>query len=390
MPLKAIREFFKWEAAGGILLIAAAALALLLDNSPLAGLYDRLLTLKIAVSIGNLGIAKPLLLWINDGMMAVFFLLIGLEIKREILEGELSSRDQVLLPLVAAIGGMAVPSLIYAGFNWHNGQALSGWAIPAATDIAFALGILSLLGSRVPASLKVFLTALAIIDDLGAIIIIAIFYTADLSTTALVLAAAAVAGLVALNRFGVNRLAPYILVGILLWIFVLKSGVHATLAGVVVGLAIPLHPKKPGAPSLLRHLEHELHPWVAFMILPLFAFANAGLNLLDMPASGFVDPVTFGIAAGLFVGKQLGVFGFAALLIALGIARMPEGASWGSLYGVSVLTGIGFTMSLFIGTLAFEGVGYANTLRLGVLGGTLASAALGTLILSRGGGKSWS
>ncbi|RMF11357.1 MAG: Na+/H+ antiporter NhaA [Alphaproteobacteria bacterium] len=387
MPLSAIREFFKWEAAGGILLIIAAALALVLDNSPLASLYDRILTLQISVSIGEVAIAKPLLLWINDGLMAVFFLLIGLEVKREILEGELSSRDQIVLPLAAAVGGMVVPALIYVAFNRGNSEALAGWAIPAATDIAFALGILSLLGSRVPTSLKVFLTALAIIDDLGAIIIIAMFYTANLSTTALTLAALAIAGLVTLNRFGVNRLAPYVLVGALLWVFVLKSGVHATLAGVAVGLAVPLRPRRRGDRSLLRHLEHELHPWVAFMILPLFAFANAGLHLLDLPAAGFVDPVALGIATGLFVGKQIGVFGFAAVLILLGLARMPEGANWRGLYGVSVLTGIGFTMSLFIGTLAFDDIGYANTLRLGVLGGSLASAVLGYLVLGRSGGR---
>jgi len=303
MPLTAIREFFRWEASAGILLIAAAALALVLDNSPLASLYDQILTLQISVSIGALGISKPLLLWVNDGLMAVFFLLIGLEVKREILEGELSSKDQILLPLVAAIGGMAVPAFIYVAFNWDTPETLKGWAIPAATDIAFALGILSLLGSRIPLSLKVLLTAIAVIDDLGAIVIIAIFYTSNLSMTALILATIAIAGLVTLNRMGVTRIAPYILIGVLLWIFVLKSGVHATLAGVVVGLCIPLNPGKAGRHSPLRHLEHELHPWVAYMILPVFAFANAGLHLLDMPISNLTEPVALGIASGLFIGN---------------------------------------------------------------------------------------
>ncbi len=381
--LDAIRQFLKLESSAGILLIAAAVLAIILDNSPFAWLYDQLLTLPFSVSIGTWGLSKPLLLWVNDGLMAVFFLLVGLEVKREILEGELSSKSQILLPAIAAAGGMIVPSGLYAALNWGDPVAIRGWAIPAATDIAFALGIISLLGSRVPVSLKILLTAIAIFDDLGAIIIIAVFYTADLSLLSLAFAAVAIAGLFILNRMRVTRLAPYILIGILLWVFVLKSGVHATLAGVALGLAIPLRAKDAEGHSPLRHLEHILHPWVAFAILPLFAFANAGLPLFEMSFADLQNPVSLGIALGLIAGKQFGVFVPAWLAIKSGLAELPEGTNYLGLYGMSVLTGIGFTMSLFIGSLAFNDPAMAGPVRIGILLGSIVCALLGYIILRK-------
>lgn len=390
MPLapaiSAIREFLRLEAAGGILLVLASALALVWSNSPAAGVYVGLLDTPVAVQVGALKIAKPLLLWINDGLMAIFFMLVGLEIKREVLQGELSSLGQAALPGIAAIGGMAVPALVYVVINMGTPETLSGWAIPAATDIAFALGVLALAGRRVPASLKIFLLALAVMDDLGAIIIIAVFYTADLSLTALGLAGLGILGLLLLNLFGVKRLAPYMLVGLFLWIAVLKSGVHATLAGVVIGLAVPLRGAGDPEHSPLRHLEHMLHPWVAFGILPLFAFANAGVSLAGLTFASLLEPVPLGIALGLFLGKQVGVVGFSWAAIRAGLARLPEGANWGQFYGVALLTGIGFTMSLFIGTLAFPQVGYSAAVRLGVLSGSLLSAVAGYLVLV---GASW-
>lgn len=381
MPVAAIREFFKLESAGGICLFFAAAVAIILDNSALSQYYDAFLSVPVSVQIGALEIAKPSLLWINDGLMAVFFFLIGLEIKREALEGQLSTVNQIALPGVAAIGGMAIPAAIYAYFNWSNPVDINGWAIPAATDIAFALGILMLLGSRVPLAIKVFLTAVAIIDDLGAIVIIALFYTENLSLTSL---AWGIGGLVIcaiMNLRGVTRIAPYILIGIIVWVAVLKSGVHATLAGVLLALAVPLRTTDAEGHSPLRHLEHILHPWVAFLVLPMFAFANAGVNFSGMTFASLLEPLPLGIALGLFVGKQIGVFGACFLMIKTGLAKMPEGANWGMLYGVSLLCGIGFTMSLFIGGLAFDDAAHAAAIRLGVLAGSVVSGTLGYFVI---------
>lgn len=379
-----LQEFIKKDSASGILLIIAATAAMLLENSPLNWLYDALLDTPVEIRVGALLLAKPLLLWINDGLMAVFFLLIGLEVKREILEGELSRLDQIALPGLGAIGGMAVPAAIYIWFNQGNEAAMSGWAIPAATDIAFALGVLALLGKRIPLSLRVFLMALAIFDDLGAIIIIAIFYTSDLSISSLIIASIAVLGLVGLNLFKVNRLTPYVLIGIVLWVAVLKSGVHATLAGVVLGLAIPMRDSKEPNRSPLLDMEHGLHPWVAFAIVPIFAFANAGVSLTGFTFDTLMEPVPLGIIAGLFLGKQLGIVLFCGAAILLGWAKLPTGSSWWGFYGVSILCGIGFTMSLFITSLAFEHTGPAGLIsadRLGILIGSGLSAIAGYLIL---------
>ena len=378
-------EFFKHEASGGIVLLVAAILALILANSPLSHIYDGLLETPVVFKIGALGLDKTLIHWINDGLMAIFFFLVGLEIKRELLQGELSSVRQASLPALAAIGGMAVPALIYTWINAGDPHALRGWAIPTATDIAFAVGVLALLGDRVPASLKVFLLALAIIDDLGAIIIIAVFYTDNLSVMALMLAAIGIAGLIVLNLRGVMRTAPYVLLGTFVWLCVLKSGVHATLAGVVTALAIPLTP----APhlshddeevSLASHLEHGLHPWVAFAVLPLFAFANAGVSLSGVSADRLLEPIPSGIALGLVFGKAIGVSLMTALGIWLGLKR-PEGAKWSQILGVALLAGIGFTMSLFIGMLAFPEPDYAADIRMGVLLGSVVSAIAGYVLL---------
>ena len=366
------------EAAPGIILLFAAILALVLDNSPLAFLYDALLNTPFRITIGELDLHKPLLLWINDGLMAVFFLLVGLEIKRELVIGRLSTVNQAVLPALAAVGGMAIPALIYVGLNSGDPDALAGWAIPAATDIAFALGVLAILGSRVPPALKVFLLALAIIDDLGAILIIAVFYTSELSTLSLALAGAATALLVVLNLTGVRRVAPYALVGIVLWVCVLKSGVHATLAGVVLAFCIPM---TGGKDSLLVHLEHDLHPWVAFMIMPVFAFANAGVSLAGLSFADLLAPVPLGIALGLFFGKQIGVVGFTWGACRLGLCRLPTGVGWMHIYGASLLAGIGFTMSLFIGALAFSDPALAADVRLGVLSGSTVSAICGFIVL---------
>jgi NhaA family Na+:H+ antiporter len=387
LPLQALREFLRLESAGGILLLIAAALALMLDNSPLSLRYQELLKLPFGLTLGPLALQKSLLHWINDGLMAVFFLLVGLEIKREVLEGELSSARQVALPGLCALGGMAAPALVYLLFNWATPETRAGWAIPAATDIAFAMGVMALLGSRVPEGLKIFLLALAIIDDLGAIAIIALFYTADLSLLSLGLAALGILALALLNRLGVLRLAPYILIGIFIWICVLKSGVHATLSGVAIAFAIPLKTKGPRAASPLRRCEHALHPWVTYAIMPVFAFANAGVSLRGTGLETLLQPVTLGIAGGLFVGKQLGVMAVAALGAALGLLRLPAGASWWQMYGAAVLTGIGFTMSLFIGTLAFAGPEAAAPLRLGVLAGSILSAVFGYAVLRLAPGK---
>ncbi|QYJ01380.1 Na+/H+ antiporter NhaA [Thalassovita mediterranea] len=376
-----IQNFLKLESSAGVLLMLAALMALIASNSMLSGLYGGFLTTPVVVQIGALEIAKPLLLWINDGLMAVFFFLIGLEIKREILEGELSSFDKAALPLIAAIGGMAGPAIIYVLINWSTPETLNGWAIPAATDIAFALGVLMLLGRSVPTSLKVFLLAIAIIDDLGAITVIALFYTSDLSTMALGLAAIGLAALVVLNRAGVKTITPYALIGLFIWVCVLKSGVHATLAGVLTALAIPIHGKTKEAQSPLHKLEHGLHPWIAFGVLPIFAFANAGVSLTGLSLEDLAAPITLGVAAGLFIGKQIGVFGATFLAVKAGIARRPEGTNWAHIYGVACLTGIGFTMSLFIGMLAFDARDSLDQVRIGVLAGSILSAIAGVIAL---------
>jgi NhaA family Na+:H+ antiporter len=378
--LSFIEEFLRLEAAGGILLVVAAALALLWANSPWGAGYDALLETPVSVRVGALALDKPLILWINDALMAVFFLLVGLEIKREVLQGELASLRRAALPCLAALGGLLVPAAVYWAINRGDPLTMRGWAIPTATDIAFSLGMLALLGARVPASLKVFLLALAIIDDLAAIAIIAIFYTADLSLLSLGLAAAGIAALAALNIAGVRRIASYVLVGIFLWVCVLKSGVHATLAGVAIGFAIPLR-GAGGEDSPLARVEHTLHPWVTYGILPVFAFGNAGVALGGLSLETALHPVTLGVALGLVVGKQLGVFGFAWIAVRMGLGSLPAGASWQQLYGLAWLTGIGFTMSLFIGTLAFESTDHQDAVRIGVLGGSLVCALAGYFVL---------
>ena len=387
MPLRStFTRFFQLEAASGLLLIAAAALALIVNNSPLSHYYTAFLDVPVAVQIGALQIAKPSLLWINDGLMALFFLLIGIEVKRELLEGQLSKPSQVVLPGAAAIGGMVVPALIYWFINKDYPDALGGWAIPMATDIAFALGVLALLGKRVPVSLKLFLMTLAIIDDLGAIIVIAVFYSSELSGVSLLLAAACLIALIAMNRMGVIKVAPYMIVGLILWVCVLKSGVHATLAGVTLAFCIPLRTKNSET-SPLMSIEHALHPWVAYAILPLFAFANAGVSLAGVSLHSFVSHVPMGIAAGLLIGKTLGVFGLTWIAIKTGMAALPAGANWGQVFGVAILCGIGFTMSLFVGSLAFvAGSDYVGMDRMGILTGSILAALIGygvTLFFSR-------
>jgi NhaA family Na+:H+ antiporter len=378
---EAWREFLRLESAGGVILVLAAVLALVLANSPFADIYARVLGLSLTVTVEGFGVSKPLLLWVNDGLMAVFFMLVGLELKREVAEGQLSSPDQIALPALAAIGGLAVPVLIYWLINRDNPQGINGWAIPTATDIAFALAILSLLGSRVPASLKIFLTTIAIFDDLAAIIIIAVFYSVDLSTASLALAGAGIVVLFTLNRLGVQSLAAYLIVGVFIWLFVLKSGVHATLAGIVVAAFIPLESGGSHSPS--RHLEHILHPWVAYGVLPIFAFANAGVSFAGVSGDVVLGTVSTGIVLGLFIGKQVGVFGMTALVVGLGIAKKPEGSSWAMLYGLALICGVGFTMSLFIGGLAFEQGGFsqAAALRIGVISGSVLSGFCGWLVL---------
>ena len=377
----AIREFLRLEAAGGVMLFAAAALAMLCANSALAPLYDGFLDTPVELRIGAFQIAKPLLLWINDGLMAVFFFLVGLEIKREVLEGELSRPSQIALPALAAAGGMLVPGLIYAAFNWGDPAALQGWAIPTATDIAFAVGVLALLGSRVPPALKIFVLTLAILDDLGAILIIALFYTDKLALSSLAVAAAAAAVLVLFNRRGVTATPPYLLLGVLMWAAVLKSGVHATLAGVALALFIPL--RTAGDEPPLKRLERELHPAVVYAILPLFAFANAGVPLEGITIATFAGAVPAGIALGLLCGKLVGVFGASWLAVRTGLAPMPMGAGWTHMAGAALLCGIGFTMSLFIGGLAFEGEAnrYAIESRLGILAGSIVAGLAGYLVL---------
>ena len=381
---QAFAEFIRLESSGGILLVLAAIVALIAANSPLAGLYTEFFHVQAQVRVGGLDIDKPLLLWINDGLMALFFLLVGLELKRELIEGQFANRAQIVLPAACALAGMVVPMAIYAWLNRGDSVAMAGVAIPAATDIAFALGILALLGTRVPLALKMLLTAIAVADDLGAILIIAIYYTHELSLMSLGIALAALAALVVINRMGVTRMAAYLLLGLVMWVAMLKSGVHATLAGVMLGMTIPLNGKHESGKRPLDALEHALHPWVAYGILPLFAFANAGVSLQGLSLSSLAEPVPLGIALGLFVGKQVGIFGIAAALIATGLVRMPKGIGWGSLYGMSLLCGIGFTMSLFIGALSFD-ASHADLLvanRIGILAGSLVSAVAGYAVLA--------
>ncbi|AZO41003.1 Na+/H+ antiporter NhaA [Mesorhizobium sp. M7D.F.Ca.US.005.01.1.1] len=377
-PVSVFREFLDGEAAGGIILMVAAALALIVANSPLAETYFSVLH----AYLGPLSVSH----WVNDGLMAVFFLLVGLEIKREVLDGQLSTWPRRVLPGIAAAGGMLVPALVYVAINRNNTAALSGWAIPTATDIAFALGVLSLLGSRVPASLKVFLTALAIIDDLGAVIIIAIFYTSGLSLAYLGAAFAVIAVLVVLNRMRVMTLLPYLLLGVILWVLVLKSGVHATLAGVALALTIPLE-RSAGIGHDLDHsplhrLEHGLHKIVPFVVIPIFGFANAGVSLAGLSFGALIEPLTLGVAAGLVVGKLVGVFGSSALAIRFGVADLPANAGWSHMIGISLLCGIGFTMSLFIGLLAFASdVALQDAVKVGILAGSFIAAILGAAVL---------
>ena len=388
MAVTTIKEFLQKESAGGLLLVGAAVIAMVLVNSPLDFLYFALLDTPVSIQVGALILDKPLLLWINDGLMAVFFFLVGLEIKREVLEGELSDPARLVIPAIAAVGGMAVPAMVYIAMNQGDPAALAGWAIPTATDIAFALGVLSLLGSRVPNALKLFLLTLAIIDDLGAIIIIALFYSGDLSMISLVVASIALITLFLMNKKGVTKIAPFILVGAVLWTAVLKSGVHATLAGVVLAFFIPLKDPATGESPLL-HLEHMLHPYVAFAILPVFAFANTGIDFTGLTLESLLHPVPLGIAAALVLGKQVGVFGFSWIAIKLRLGKLPEGINWLNIYGLSALCGIGFTMSLFISGLAAEEIGTGEMVddRLGILLGSLISALVGYLVLKFSLGK---
>lgn len=391
-PLRAIQAFLQYEASGGILLLCAALLALVVSNSALGQLYDHAMHLPVVLGIGDARLELSLQHFINDALMAIFFLLVGTEIKREIAEGELSQPSQILLPAGAAIGGMLFPAMIYVWINGGDPVTLRGWAIPAATDIAFSLAILNLLGSRVPLGVRVFLTTLAILDDLGAILIIALFYSSKMAVVWLGGAAVCVAILLFMNRQGMRTLWPYILVGLVLWFLVLRSGVHATIAGVVLAFCIPIKARSGAAENERSHmpgrrLEHMLNPWVAYAILPIFAFANAGVSFAGLGPEILLAPITLGIALGLFVGKQIGIFTFSYAIIKLGWARMPTGANWGMIYGASICAGIGFTMSLFIGALAFTDPVYAAEVRLGVLVGSFASAILGYLVLRVSGSR---
>lgn len=381
---KTYRAMIQHDAAGGVLLVIAAVLAMILANTALNSFYQGFLDVPVTLAIGNFEIAKPLLLWINDGLMAIFFFLVGLEVKREVFEGHLSTVDQVILPGIAAVAGIAVPAAIYAVLN-PEGVAANGWAIPSATDIAFALGVFSLFGKGLPASLKMFLLSVAIIDDIGAIMIIAIFYSTDLSVLSMTVAAIGLVILFVLNRCRVRSVAAYLVVGLVVWAAVLKSGVHATLAGFAIAWFIPLNLKSESGHPMLKQMEHSIQPWVAFMILPVFAFANAGVSFVGMGMDSLFNSITLGIALGLFVGKQLGIFGCCWLAVKAGIAKLPEGANWLQLYGVSLLCGIGFTMSLFIGTLAFEGqdASYMHSVKTGVLLGSVMSAVLASVVLIR-------
>lgn len=382
---QSLQQIFKHEAAPGVLLVIAATLAMIMANSPLEFLYNSFLNLPVVLQFGAFEISKPLLLWINDGLMAVFFFLVGLEIKRELLDGHLKDPSQVVLPGIAAVAGIVFPALFYIWFNGVDTIAANGWAIPAATDIAFALGLFILFGRSLPITLKLFLLSVAIFDDIGAILIIALFYSQDLSTISLAVAVAGLLALFALNRAKINSQGIYVAVGIVVWAAVLKSGVHATLAGFALAWFIPLKLKNRHGKPMLSYMEHALHPWVAFFVLPVFAFANAGVNVLNVTFETLTNPITMGIVAGLFVGKQLGIMGACWLAVKSGIAQLPKGANWLQMYGVCLLCGVGFTMSLFIGSLAFEGLdsSYQLSVKLGVLLGSLLSAIGGAVVLSK-------
>jgi NhaA family Na+:H+ antiporter len=380
-----LEKFLHSESASGIILMITAALALIVANSPLNAWYNLLLDTPVAVQVGGLEVAKPLLLWINDGLMSLFFFLVGLELKRELIEGSLSDKRNIILPGVGAIGGMLIPASVYLLINRGDPSATSGWAVPAATDIAFALGILSLLGPRVPTSIKIFLTSLAIFDDIGAIVIIALFYTAKISLSSLLVAGLCIPLLYALNRYGVTARSLYRLIGIIMWVSMLKSGVHATLTGVILALFIPIRSKTNANESPLKEWEEDLHVLVAFVVLPAFAFVNAGISLKGVGLEQLTHGVPLGIALGLFLGKQVGIFGFCYVAIKLKLSSIPEGMNWGSLYGTGILCGVGFTMSLFIGSLAFEGSGVNLVFdeRLGIIVGSLLSGIVGYWVLRR-------
>ncbi len=375
----ALRDFLKQESAGGIVLIIAAGLALIIANTPLAPLYFGTLETKLNVSFGDFSINKGLILWINDGLMAIFFFLIGLEVKREVIDGQLSSWDKASLPLTAAVGGMAIPALIYVSFNYNSPESIGGWAIPAATDIAFALGILSLLGPRVPVAMKALLLAIAVIDDIGAILVIALFYTGEIKVEMLIGAGVSLALLFAIGRMRIASAIPYVLLTVIMWVFVLKSGVHATLAGVTAAMMVPIVARDGS--RMLEHMEHGLHKWVAFVIIPVFGFANAGVTLIGLSPADLLQPLPLGIALGLLIGKQVGIVGFAWLAVKSGIAKLPEGVGWRKLHGLSLLAAIGFTMSLFIGNLAFEDQAQIDAVKLGVLSGSLIAALTGYFML---------
>lgn len=380
-----IKEFLRLESAAGLLLIGAAALAMIVANSPLSAWYDLLLAVPVQIRVGALEIAKPLVLWVNDGLMAIFFFLVGLELKREVLDGELSNRSNILLPLIGAVGGIVVPVGIYVWMNYGDPDAMIGWAIPASTDIAFALGVMALFGSRVPVALKIFLVSIAIFDDIAAIVIIAVFYSGDLSQEALIVASACLIVLFVMNRRGVSDNSPYVWIGLIMWTALLKSGVHATLAGVALAAFIPMQSRYEPQRSPLREFENDLHHLVAFIILPVFAFANAGVTFSGMGLEDFLHPVSTGIAAGLFFGKQIGVFLFCWVAVRFGLAKLPPGTNFGCLYGVSALCGIGFTMSMFVGSLAFErnptDLQVIFDERIGIIAGSLASAILAAVVL---------
>ncbi len=378
---KPFKRFFQLEAASGLILLIAAIIALIISNSNFSDLYFHTLEQYLFIGINSFGLKLSVHHWINDALMAIFFFFVTLEIKREFIQGELSNFRKALLPIIAAVGGMLVPALFYIFINYNNGETLIGWAIPSATDIAFSLGILSLLGSRVPISLKIFLTALAIIDDLGAILIIAFFYSGDLSISYLSLILISFIFLLLLNKFGIKKFFPYLIIGVFMWFFTFKSGIHATIAGVLLASTIP-HRKKDKDFSLLINIEHSISPYVAFMIMPLFAFANAGVSLSGLSFSSLLMPVPLGILAGLFVGKQIGVMLFSYISVKCKVAQMPDNSTWTSLYGVSILTGIGFTMSLFVGNLAFaENIQYIDGVKIGVLTGSLLSTLFGYFLL---------
>ncbi len=381
------KQFIKTDASSGIILVFSAALALIMANSLFSANYNDFLEFPVSITLGSFAISKPLVLWVNDGLMAVFFFVVGLEIKRELFYGQLSKPDQIVLPFLAAVAGIIFPALIYVAFNYQDAIAMNGWAIPSATDIAFALGIFILFGKHLPPSLKLFLLSVAIIDDIGAVIIIAIFYSQDLATNSLVIASIAVAVLFIFNRLKLENKTPYILVSVIVWAAVLKSGVHATLAGFIVAWFIPI--ARVHSKSMSYQIEHGLHPWIAFFVLPLFAFANAGVGLTNVSMDELFTPISIGIIGGLFIGKQLGIFAACFIAVKLRLCRLPKDATWSQLYGVCLLCGVGFTMSLFIGSLAFEeqGLAYQTQVKVGVLVGSLISAFAGTWLIRKSSNK---